>query len=205
MLLGIDVHQFRRPAFPVQPWILERWSPRAMSGEPLSTEEIGSLFEAAHWAPSASNTQPWRFLYGTRTGPHWQTFLDLLVEGNRRWAKDAALLAVATTRAISERSGKPDPTAAYSAGAAWMALALQGASMGLVVHGMAGFDYEKARRDLAVPEEFAVLAMLAVGRQGRLSDLPPDLQEREKPSGRKPLAEVAWEGGFGDRPPAPAG
>ncbi len=205
MLLGIDVHDYRHPTNPIQPWIVERWSPRAMSGEPLTAEEIGSLFEAARWAPSSGNSQPWRFLYGTRTGPHWQTFLDLLVEGNRRWAKDAGLLVVVTSRALSERDGKPDPTHAYSAGAAWMALALQAVSMGFVVHGMAGFDYEKARRDLAVPDNFAVLAMLSVGRQGRIEDLPPDLQEREKPSGRKEIAEIAWEGGFGDRPPAAAG
>lgn len=205
MLLNIDVHQYRHPTYPVQPWILERWSPRAMSGEPLSAQEIGSLFEAARWAPSAGNSQPWRLLYATRTGPHWQTFLDLLVEGNRRWAQHAGLLAVVTSRTLSERDGKPAPTYAYSTGSAWMALALQGVSMGLVVHGMAGFDYEKARRDLAVPEEFAVQAMLAVGRQGRIEDLPPDLQEREKPSGRKEVAEIAWEGGFETRPPADGG
>ncbi len=204
MLLDIDVHQYRHPGHPIRPWIVERWSPRAMSGEPLTAEEIATLFEAARWAPSSGNSQPWRFLYGTRTGPHWQTFLDLLVEGNRRWAKGAGLLAVATSRAISAHTGQPDPSHAYSTGAAWMALALQGVSMGFVVHGMAGFDYEKARRDLGVPDDFAVLAMLAVGRQGRIEDLPPDLQAREKPSGRKEIAEIAWEGGFAQAPAPPA-
>lgn len=200
MFFDIEIRAHRHPDFPIEPWLLERWSPRAMSGESLSPGEIGSLFEAARWAPSGSNGQPWRFLYATRDGAHWESFFGLLVEANRRWAKEAALLAVVVSRTTSEKSGKPARTHAYDTGAAWMALALQGTAMGLVVHGMAGFDYERARTELAVPDDHAVEAMLAVGRPGSIEDLPADLQEREKPSGRKGLAEVAWEGVFDSRP-----
>lgn len=200
MFFDIDIHLHRHPNHPIHPLLLERWSPRAMSGESLDASEVGSLFEAARWAPSAGNGQPWRFLYATRDSEHWPTFLGLLVDSNRRWAKDAALLAVVVARITSERSGKPNRTHAYESGSAWMALALQATHMGLVAHGMGGFDYERARAELAVPEEFAVQAMFAVGRPGRIEQLPPDLQEREKPSGRKLIEEIAWLGGFS--PPA---
>lgn len=200
MFFDIDIHQHRHPTFAIHPLLLERWSPRAMTGGGLTHDEIGSLFEAARWAPSGGNGQPWRFLYATRDSEHWESFLGLLVESNRRWAKDAGLLAVVVSRTTSERSGKPAGTHAYDAGAAWMALALQGTSIGLVVHGMAGFDYERARIELKVPEDHAVQAMLAVGRPGKIEQLPPDLQEREKPSGRKPLDEIAWPGGFSQKP-----
>lgn len=200
MFFDIDVRDHRHPDHLVEPWLLERWSPRAMSGESLSSREIGSLFEAARWAPSGGNGQPWRFLYATRDGTHWESFLGLLVDANRRWAKKAALLAVVISRATSENSGKPSRTHAYDAGAAWMALALQGTAMGLVVHGMAGFDYERAQAELRVPEDHAVQAMFAVGLPGRIADLPPELQEREKPSGRRALVEIAWEGEFDSRP-----
>ena len=154
------------------------------------------LFEAARWAPSSFNEQPWRFVYAERDGAHWARFLDLLSEGNRRWAGAAALLVVVVSRTRFERNGNPSRTHSYDTGAAWQNLALQGCRMGLVVHGMAGFDYDRARDVLEVPEAFAVEAMIAVGRPAPAEALPEGLREREVPSGRKPVAEIAFPGVF---------
>ena len=193
---NIDVDVYRKPDHAVEPLLYRRWSPRAMSGELLSTAELMRLFEAARWAPSSFNEQPWRFVYAERDGEHWPRFLDLLSEGNRRWAPAAAVLIVVLSRSTFERNGRPSRTHSYDTGAAWQNLALQGCRMGLVVHGMAGFDYEAARDALHVPEEFTVEAMIAVGRPAPPETLPEPLREREAPSGRKPLTELAFPGVF---------
>ena len=192
----VDVERHRQPDHPVEALLYHRWSPRAMSGERLSNEELMSLFEAARWAPSSFNEQPWRFVYAERDGEHWPRFFDLLSEGNRRWAGAGALLVVVLSRTTFERNDNPSRTHSYDTGAAWQNLALQGCRMGLVVHGMAGFDYERAREVIKVPEEFSVEAMIAVGRPAPAEVLPESVREREFPSGRKPVAELAFPGVF---------
>ena len=119
-----------------------------------------------------------------------------MVEGNQRWAKNAGLLVVVLSRETFERNDTPSPTHSYDAGAAWQSFALQGSRMGLVVHGMAGFDYDAARADLGVPGGYRVEAMIAVGKPGRVEDLDEKTREREVPSGRKPVQEFAFEGCF---------
>jgi nitroreductase len=185
----------RRPEFPVDPRFINRWSPRAMSGEELSESELMTLFEAAKWAPSSSNAQPWRFIYARRNTPAWQPIFDLMVENNQAWAKNAAVLLVVVSRKNFE-NGRPSRTHSYDTGSAWMSLALQGNAKGLVVHGMAGFDYDKARTALDVPDDYDVEAMAAIGKPGNKEDLPPKLQEREFPSPRKSVNEIAFEGRF---------
>lgn len=175
---------------------LRRWSPRAMSGEPLSREEILRLFEAARWAPSTYNEQEWRFLYALRGGQHWERFFALLVETNRAWCRNAALLGCVLSHKVFARNGKPNPVHVFDSGLAYMSLALQGSEMGLVVHGMQGFDFDAARNALSVPDDYSVNAMFAVGRPGDPDALPDALREREKPSGRKPVEEIAREGTF---------
>ena len=192
----IDASEARRAEHPVDEIFLDRWSPRAMSGEAVTEEELMTLFEAARWAPSSYNNQPWRILYARRGTPHWQTFFDLLVPGNQAWAKDAAVLLLFASKETFDFNGKPYPTHSFDTGAAWENLALQGALKGLVVHGMQGFDYERARTELRIPEGFRVEAMAAVGRPGDPSKLPESLREREQPSDRKPLAETVSEGRF---------
>lgn len=189
----------RRADYPIDQLFVDRWSPRAMSGEPLDEQELLPLFEAARWAPSSGNSQPWRFVYARRGTPYWPVFLDLLVERNREWCVNAAVLVVFVSRTVHEQTGRPMGTHAYDTGAAWMSLALQGWLRGLVVHGMAGFDRERARNALAVPNEFAVNAMAAIGKPGRVEDLPESQRSRESPSQRRPLAESLIEGAF----PAP--
>ncbi|HEY4360633.1 MAG TPA: nitroreductase family protein [Bryobacteraceae bacterium] len=174
---------------------LERWSPRAMSGEPVSEGDLLRLFEAARWAPSSGNNQPWRFVYGRAGTASFDGFFNLLVEANRAWCVNAGALVVVLSRKVND-AGKPARTHSFDTGAAWMSLALQGTAMGLVVHGMQGFDYERARAELGVPEEFAVEAMIAIGHPGKVEDLSEKDQAREKPNTRKPLKELVFEGRF---------
>jgi len=192
----IDGSESRKAEYPVDEMFLDRWSPRALSGEALSEEELMTLFEAARWAPSSYNNQPWRILYARRETEHWPAFLGLLVEGNRAWAKDAAALLLFVSKETFDFNGQPYPTHSFDTGAAWENLALQATLLGLVAHGMQGFDYERARAELRIPEGFRVEAMAAVGRPGDPARLTERLRERERPSDRKPLAAVTCEGPF---------
>ena len=186
----------RRADHPIERIFVNRWSPRAMSASPIGQAELMSLFEAARWAPSTYNEQEWRFLYAKRDTVHWPVFLGLLADANQVWCKNAAVLIVVLSHKTFERNGKPNPTHTFDTGAAFENLALQGSAMGLVVHGMAGFDRDRARASLGVPDDYAVEAMIAVGRPGNPDELPDELRQRESPSGRKPVAEIAREGLF---------
>lgn len=189
-------NQARKPEYPVNEIFLNRWSPRAMSGEEIGENELMSLFEAAKWAPSSFNNQSWRFLYANRNGPDWGLFFDLLSEQNKTWAKNAAALIVIISKQTFDHNGKPSRTHTFDTGAAWENLALQGSINGFVVHGMQGFDYDKAKELLKIPDDFSVEAMAAVGRPGKKEGLPQALQERECPSDRKKLSEIVFEGKF---------
>ena len=190
----------RTAAYDIDPLFLERWSPRAFDGRPLSETEIMTLFEAARWAPSSYNSQPWRFVYARRDTPAWTTFLDLLVPFNRSWAERAGLLIIAVSNSLMLPPGKDKPVPShshsYDAGAAWACLALQATRMGLQAHGMVGFDMERAFAELSLPQGYRVEAAIAVGRLGDKSVLPETLQARETPSDRQPLSAFAFEGSF---------
>lgn len=187
----------RRADHPIDPLFLDRWSPRAMSGEPIPEADLMTLFEAARWAPSSFNNQPWRILYARRDTSHWPTFFDLLADPNKVWCGKAAALLVFVSRTTFEHNNKPSVTHTFDCGAAWENLALQGWRMGLVIHGMQGFDYDRARTTLKIPDGFQVEAMAAVGRPGDPNDLPEKLREREKPSDRRPLSQTVCEGAWG--------
>ena len=165
-----------------------------MTGEALNDDDIMSLFEAARWAPSSYNNQPWRFIYAKRNTEHWDRFFNLLAEGNKNWTKNAALLVVVISRKNFEFNEKPAITHQFDAGSAWENLALEASSRGIVAHGMQGFDYEKAGVDLGVPHDFEVIAMIAIGKKGPIEIPPPELQEMEKLTDRKPLKEIIMEG-----------
>lgn len=139
----------------IEPLIYQRWSPRAMNGEPISNEEMLTLFEAARWAPSTYNEQEWRFLYALRDTPAWPAFFDLLMEPNQVWCQHAAMLVVILAHKVFSKDGKPNPVHLFDCGAAFENLALQGTAIGLVVHGMAGFDYDRARSELHVPDGYS--------------------------------------------------
>jgi len=184
----------RKADHPIDPLFLDRWSPRAMSGEPVAEADLMTLFEAARWAPSSFNNQPWRILYARRDTPHWQTFFDLLVDANKAWCGKAAALLLFVARTTFEHNNKPSITHSFDCGAAWENLALQACRMGLVVHGMQGFDYDKARTALKIPDGFQVEAMIAVGKPGDPSSLPEKLRERESPNDRRPVGQTVCEG-----------
>lgn len=178
----------------VNPIFPNRWSGRAMSGEPIEEGVLMRVFEAAKWAPSSHNGQPWRFIYAYRDSAHWRTFFDLLVEFNQSWVEKAAVLIVAVSRKTFEHNGQPALTHSLDTGAACENLMLQACSMGLVAHPMQGFDYDTAKRSLNISDEYAVEVMIALGKPGDLSTLPEALHEMESPSIRKPLDEIVSEG-----------
>ncbi len=186
----------RKPAYPIHSLFVDRWSPRAMSGEALSETELMTLLEAARWAPSCGNFQPWRFLYARRDTDFWPAFLDLLNPSNKVWAARAGALVVVISRTQFDGDGRACVTHSYDSGAAWQNLALQAWLSNLVAHGIAGFDYERARRVLRVPAAYAVEAMIVLGHPGNAAELGELLQKREQPSTRRPLAETACEGPF---------
>lgn len=187
---------FRKPDHAIDKLFLDRWSPRAMSGEEIPEEDLMILFEAARWAPSSYNNQPWRILYARRGSEHWPLFLDLLVAANRIWARNAAALLLFISKTTFDHSGQPSVTHSFDCGAAWENLALQGFLKGYAVHGMQGFDYDRARKSLDIPGGFQVEAMAAIGKPGARESLPEDQQKRESPSPRRKLSETVREGPF---------
>ncbi len=191
-----EIVEIRTANHQIQPYLLSRWSPRSMTGETLTNEELSSLFEAARWAPSSFNAQPWKFLYARRDTPEWDLFYDLMVEFNQQWTKNAAALLVITSRKTFEAGGKPNRTHSFDTGAAWMSLALEGSARGLVVHGMSGFDYEQARKTLEIPEDYQIEAMVAIGKRAPKEQLPKEMQVNEKPNSRRPISESIAEGKF---------
>lgn len=189
----------RSPEAAVDPIFTERWSPRAFSSEPVDPAAVRSLFEAARWAPSSANEQPWLFLYATSPADRAR-FAEGLLDMNRAWAAHAPMLVYLLARRTirsGDWAGRPNPTSWFDAGAAWMSLALQAQILGLSVHAMAGIDREKVARLLDIPTaDYDVIAAVAIGRRGDAEQLPPILRARERPSGRRPLGEIAVEGNF---------
>lgn len=189
----------RVAAHPIEPFILNRWSPRAMNGASLPREELDRLFEAARWAPSWGNSQPWRFVLTVRDTPAFAKLFDTLDVGNQEWCVRAAALVLVCSTTISKRPGKPDkplPTHAFDTGAAWMALALQARAMNLVVHAMGGFDPAKARSVCNVPEDIAIHCVVAIGRAGDPALLSEKNQASEKPNDRDGIEKHVIEGAF---------
>jgi nitroreductase len=170
---------------------VDRWSPRAYRSAPLTEGEIHTLFEAARWAPSCFNEQPWRFVYATAAEQR-RKLVACLVAKNQLWAGQAPLVMFVLARRNFQKTGMENRHAPFDAGAAWMALALQARKLGLYAHAMAGFNLDRAYETLGVSrEEFHIMAAVAVGRLGDAGTLPDDLRAMETPNSRKPHAEVA--------------
>ncbi|HEY9385829.1 MAG TPA: nitroreductase family protein [Nitrososphaeraceae archaeon] len=195
-MLSPEVQQARTPTHNINALFLNRWSPRCMSGEELSDEDLMALFETARWAPSSYNNQPWRFIYAKRNTESWNKLFNLLAEGNKIWAKDSAALVVLISYKNFEFNEKPSITHQLDAGAAWENLALEACFRGFVTHGMEGFDYQRAKHELEIPENYDVMAMIAIGKRGSKENLPPKLRDMEFPNNRRPLNEIVMEGKF---------
>ncbi len=190
----------RHSDYPIDKLFLERWSPRAFTAEEMSESDLMTLIEAARWAPSSYNSQPWRFIYARRGTPHFDKFLGLLVEFNQSWAKSASALVVLVSNSTMIPPGKDVPVPSWShsmdAGAAWASFALQASISGWQAHGMVGFDKERAFAELGLPVGYRVEQVIAVGRKGDKATLPEAMAAREAPSDRMPLAQIAMEGMF---------
>ena len=187
----------RNADFPIDTVFLERWSPRAFTGEPISRDDLFTMLEAARWAPSSSNAQPWRFIFALRNTSAFERLLGLLVPGNQVWAKNAsALLFFASKKTSISPSGKVVSlrTHSFDTGTASGFFALEAHRMGWHAHGMAGYDHERAITELNITDDYRVEAAYAVGRLEDRSALPEELAKREQPNGRRPLSESVFEG-----------
>jgi nitroreductase len=191
----------RVPEYDVNPVFPRRWSPRAFTGAPIAREALFSLFEAARWAPSSNNAQPWRFIYALREGDGWASLFGLLTDSNKRWACNASALLVLLSRRTHLKTGATERTALTShsldAGAAWASLALQGVLTGWSSRAIGGFDREGARHILEIPADYHIEIMIAVGRRAEASLLPQDIREKEKPSPRRSVSHFVREARFG--------
>lgn len=193
--LSPEIQEARQPDAPVDAALLERWSPRAFSTRPVEPEKLDAIFEAARWAASSYNEQPWRFLLA-RSEADRQKFVGFLLPANQVWAKDAPVLIVVAAKKTFSHNGKPNKTYQFCSGAATAYLTLACTQHGLIAHGMAGFDADMARATLGVPTDFDLLAVFAIGYHGDKSLLPPDVAKNEVPSGRRPAKDSVMEGHF---------
>jgi nitroreductase len=179
--------------------IRNRWSPRAFAEKAVTPEVLRSLFEAARWAPSSNNEQPWVYLVATKDDPeNLAKMLGVLVEFNAGWAKYAPVLALSVAHVKTQREGKPNRVALHDVGSATAQLTVEANARGLQVHQMAGFDAEKARQTFAIPADWEPVAAMAIGYPGNPDLLPEKLRDRElAPRTRKPLSEFVMTGGWG--------
>ena len=193
------MHNPAKTDYPVHDLIQNRWSPRAFSDNPVSPETLRSLFEAARWAPSSSNEQPWAFIVGTKDDLETHNkILSTLVEFNQGWAKHAPVLAIAVSQMEFARNKTPNRNAFYDTGAAVAHLTAEATSRGLFVHQMAGFDPQKAIEVFHIPKGWEPIAVFAIGYPGDPNALPDKLRERElAPRSRKPISEFVMSSDWG--------
>ena len=179
--------------YPIHDLLRRRWSPRAFDDRPVELETLQSLFEAARWAPSSNNGQPWRFLVAMKENKaeHDQLF-NCLVEANQKWAYRAPVLLLSVA-ALQFEDGSPNRHALHDTGMAAENLTLQATALGLVAHQMAGFDIDRARADCQIPDGYEPVAMMAVGYPGDPALLSDRLRAREvQPRVRKPFTEFVY-------------
>ena len=172
----------------VDPSFINRWSPRAFRKTVIADEDLVSLFEAARWAPSCFNAQPWRFYVSSSES--FSDYLALLVEFNQSWAKNASALCFVVCEQKFSHNAEPNAWAEFDTGAAWVSVALQARTMGLYTHAMAGFDAEGAHQYLVLSESEKVMCAFAIGEADEPSVLDEGMAKQEQPSTRQPLSEM---------------
>jgi nitroreductase len=194
---AVDKIKHAPEAHGVDDLIRRRWSPRTYADKEIPAAELKKLFEAARWAASSSNEQPWRFLVGRRGDETYQKIFNALVEFNQSWAKSAPVLVLSVAKNVFTNNGKPNAYGMHDTGAASATLALQATAIGLHTHSMAGFDREQARASFAIPADYEIGAVTAIGYLGDPASLPEHLKKMEvSPRQRKPVEEFvfsAWE------------
>ncbi len=188
----------RTSDYPIEELFLQRWSPRAFSEEKMDQQTLLSIFEAARWAPSSYNSQPWRYIYAHRGTPSWDRMFNLLAAGNQSWCKTAAVLVIALSKETMAPRGEEVPSYSHSfdAGSAWQNLALQATRLGWFTHGMVGLDMPRAAAELGVPAGYRVEMAIAIGKRGDRETLGDQFKGMEQPNGRNPVASFAFEGVF---------
>lgn len=188
---------------PIEPILLERWSPRAYDATPMPQSDLLTILEAGRWAPSAFNVQPWRFLYAHRTDAHWPAFFSVLNSENQRWAGEAsAVIFLISDRIMPADEARPEKVSHYNsfdAGAAWMQIALQATALGYAAHAMAGLVLGRGVEVLCLPNRFRLEIGITIGRAADANRLPDDLRQREVPSDRFPLDQISNPGPFPER------
>lgn len=189
----------RQADHPINPLFTDRWSPRSFTGEPVPDAVLHSVLEAARWAPSASNVQPWRFILARNGDASWDKFTALLSGRNARWAHRASALVLIVSELELERRGERGPNHSHSfdAGASWANFAHQATLLGWHTHGIGGYDRALARETLKVPKGFALEALIALGRRAPIDTLDEDFHAAEHPNARRPLVETVFAGEFG--------
>lgn len=171
--------------------IKQRWSPRAFSPEKVLEEDIQAIIEAACYAPSCFNEQPWRFLIASEES-ELNMMRDLLTEKNQRWAKKAPVLILVIAHRYFAYNGKENRWHQFDSGTAWGYLSLEAQKRGLITHGMGGFKSQKTRDILNISEEYEIIAVIAVGKLGNKDELEEEFKKEEYPNTRRPIKETAW-------------
>jgi|SRR5690625_2459066 len=190
------INKHRMVDHAIDPIYINRWSSRAFKDKYVPKDVLYRLFEAARWAPSANNVQPWRFIVAQEEKDR-EKFLTFINKGNITWCQHAPVLVAVISHTKWVEDGRDiNPTNAFDTGTAWGFLALEATRQGLVAHGMGGFNREKAKETLNIPDDYDIHAIIAIGYRGDLFNLPADLQAREKPSNRKNIKEFTYEGTF---------
>lgn len=191
-----QIKQYRQASHDIDPIYTKRWSSRSFLDKDVPKDVLHRLFEAARWAPSAGNSQPWQFIYA-QSEEDRAKFLSFIKKGNTSWCDKApVLVAVASRTTWDDDTEDINPTHAFDTGASWGYLALEATRQGLVAHAMGGFDRDKAKEVLQVPENYTVYAIVAVGYRGEKDALDEGLQKREKPSDRNAIEDFISEGTF---------
>lgn len=188
---------------PIHEVLRHRWSPRAFDSRPVEAEKLRSMFEAARWAASSFNAQPWLFIVATKDDPeNFKRVLECFVEFNQGWAKNAPVVALSVAGLKFEHNGQPNRHAFHDVGQASANLALEAAALGLQIHQMAGIDPEKARKIFKIPEGYEAVAGIAIGYPGDPDSLPDPLRKRElEPRSRKPLSSFVFTGDWSHAAP----
>jgi len=191
--------------YPIEPLLHQRWSPRAFDTRPVEPQKLASILEAARWAMSCSNAQPWRYLIATHENPsEFDRMLSCLVEKNQQWARTAPVLMVSVAETIFENNGAPNRHAGYDVGAASAMLTIQAEALGLHVHQMAGFDAKKVKTEYGLPEHFEPMTAMAVGYLGSPDSIPEGFRKGEvTPGTRKPVSAFAFTRKWGEVYPLP--
>jgi len=197
------MHKRAPTDFPVHDFVAERWSPRAFSDKPVAPDVLQSLFEAARWAPSSSNEQPWAYIVATKDdAENFAKLLSVLVPFNVTWAQHAPVLALAVAELAFAKNATPNRNAQHDVGAASAWLTVEATSRGLFVHQMAGYDHDKARQVFGIPAAWEPIAAIAIGYPGDPDSLPQPLRDREgAPRTRKPISEFVMSGSWGKKAP----